>query len=313
MLEKRDEQALKAARLYYETGLSQAGVAYELGVSRPTVSKLLAHARDSGFVTININDPREQADALIGQLRALYGIKDARIVRPASTSNAELINDLGSAGAAMLESLVHDDMTLGLSWGETMFAVAEHLRPTVLRGVHVVQLKGGHSHSERSTKDVLTLTRCAQAFNAEMDMLPVPVIFDNPEAKKMVEKDRHIAHILRLGATTDIAVFTVGDARPESLLMNLGYLRRSEISRLASKSVGDLCSRFFNKDGEIADEEINDRTVGITIENLKTRPIRLLVAGGANKTEAIRVALNMGMATHLVIDRDTATRVLAVD
>ena len=45
---------VQAARLYYEDGLTQAQVAAKIGVSRPQVSKMLAHAREAGIVHIEI-------------------------------------------------------------------------------------------------------------------------------------------------------------------------------------------------------------------------------------------------------------------
>lgn len=60
MLDHKDGQSIDAAKLYYNSGFSQAEVARHLGVSRPTVSKLLSHASARGFVTISINDPRER-------------------------------------------------------------------------------------------------------------------------------------------------------------------------------------------------------------------------------------------------------------
>ncbi len=60
-MERRDEQSIEAVKLYYQQGLSQAEVATRMGLSRPTVAKLLAHGRERGFVTIEIHDPREDA------------------------------------------------------------------------------------------------------------------------------------------------------------------------------------------------------------------------------------------------------------
>lgn len=310
MVNSRDAQAIDAAKLYYVSGLSQAEVAQRLGVSRPTVSKLLQHARDEGFVMISLHDPREGEDAVVNALSTTYGLESVRVVRPASADKADVLSALGSAGADMVEDLVRDGMSIGLSWGNTMNSVAEHLRNQDREAVTVVQLKGGHSHTRLNTNDLSTLTRFARAFNAEMLTLPLPVIFDSATTKKLVEADRHVATVMHSGANADMAVFTVGDVHRESLLLNLGYLSEEEIESLMASAVGDVCSRFFDAYGRIADERIDARTVGITLEALRSRPIRVMIAGGKEKVEAIRGALSMGMATHLVIDHATATRVV---
>ena len=56
-MDARDVQALAAVKLYYGEGLTQSDVAKELGVSRPTVSKLLTLGRERGYVSITIHDP----------------------------------------------------------------------------------------------------------------------------------------------------------------------------------------------------------------------------------------------------------------
>ena len=53
-MDKRDEQAIEAVKAYYQQDLSQAEVAARMGISRPTVAKLLAHGRARGFVTVEI-------------------------------------------------------------------------------------------------------------------------------------------------------------------------------------------------------------------------------------------------------------------
>ena len=308
MVDDKDRQSIDAAKLYYGSGFSQAEVAARLGLSRPTVSKLLGHALERGFVTITIHDPRERSDELVAQLTARFKLADARVVT--TPAGGTLLTDLGSAGATLLEELVHDGMTVGLSGGTTMCSVSEHLRQLPLQGVRVVQLKGGHSHSERSTRDMETMRAFARAFNATTELLPLPVIFDSAEAKEWVTRDRHIAGILELGRSVDLAVFTAGAIAPESLALNLGYLSAAETQEIMDHAVGDVCSRFFTRTGTIAAPDVDARTVGITLADLKGRPTRVLVAGGAEKAQAIRVALEMGLATHLVIDQQTAQRVL---
>lgn len=56
------------------------------------------------------------------------------------------------------------------------------------------------------------------------------------------------------------------------------------MKRVYSKqSVGDICSRFFDGDGNISSEEINQRTIGIELEELKLKKRSILVAGGNRK------------------------------
>ncbi len=310
-MQLRDEQSLDAAKLYFAKGLSQAEVAAELGVSRPTVAKLLAHAKAKGYVVIEIRDPREQGSVLAEQLVDLYGrfgLQEARIAQ--TPPDGVVVNELGRVGASLLEEQVRDGQMVGVSWGNTMYAVAKALDHTPRVGVEIVQLKGGLSYTERSTNDIETINLFCRAFDAYARTLPLPVIFDNVEVKKTVESDRHIAQILDHGRNTDVVIFTVGAADRESLPLALGYLDEEETELISELAVGDACSRFFTADGAIAVPSVNDRTVGIEIDDLRQRPVRILVAGGLRKAKAIHTALTMGLATHLVVDHPTALKLI---
>src|SRR5699024_11038678 len=168
----------------------------------------------------------------------------------------------------------------------TMFAVSRQLKRKDVQGVEIIQLKGGMSHSDKSTNDIRTIGGFCSAFGAFARTLPLPVIFDSVETKRIVEQDRHIAHIVQPGREVDIALLTVGGIAPDSLALNLGQLSDGERDRLLERAVGDACSRFYRADGGVALPEVDARTVGITLADLRRVPPRVLVAGGSDKAEA---------------------------
>lgn len=309
-MDKRDAQAIDAAKMYFQGGLSQGDVANLLGVSRPTVSKLVQHAKDRGFVSIEIHDPRETSSELADALRERFGLAEVRLAHH-HVAAAEATRELGRLGALLLADLVADGDLVGVTWGETMYALARHLPHTRRRGVEIVQLKGGLSLTNRQTNDYETINLFCTAFDAFARTLPLPVIFDNAEVKRIVEQERHIQRVLELGREAEIAVFTVGGISPDAMLFNLGYLREEEKAALLERAAGDICSRFYDESGQVALPEVDARTVAISLEDLRAKRTRLLVAGGAGKTRALAVALRAGYATHLVTDVATARDVLA--
>ena len=308
-MDARDEQALDAVKLYYGTGLSQSEVAQRLGLSRPTVSKLIQHGKDRGFVTIQIHDPREQESSLATELCNAFGLSDVRLAL-VPENGPDLVGELGKVGAALLADNVADGDSVGVTWGSTMYAVARNLQRQERRGVEIIQLKGGVSYTTRATNDFETITLFCNAFGAFARTLPLPVIFDSVEVKRLVEGEEHIRRVIDMGRESDVAVFTVGAIRPDATLFNLGYLSETEEAGIAAHAVGDICSRFFDDEGNPCVPQLDERTVGITLQDLRGVPTRLLVAGGEHKVTAIEAALRAGYATHLVIDSDTARQVL---
>jgi len=309
-VDRRDEAAIEAVKAYYQQDLSQAEVAARMGISRPTVAKLLAHGRARGFVTVEIHDPREEASELALRLQERFALACVRVAHGCVADEAEAISQVGRVGAELVARLVRDDMSVGISWGRTMSAVASHLTRSPRQGVRVVQLKGGTSFSDRATHDFEIMRAFCDAFGAEPSYLPLPVIFEDTATASIVRADRGIERILREGRGVDVAVFTVGSLGHEALALNLGQLEDDEVEALLRDAVGDACSRFFTRDGDVALASVDRRTVGITLDELRSRPVRVLVAGGRVKAEALGTALHMGLATHLVVDQDLALALL---
>ena len=75
----KNKTAISAAKLYYQSGYSQSEIAKELGLSRPSVSRLLQYAKDMGFVRIEIFDPIEDQSHLAQKVAAAYQLTDVCI------------------------------------------------------------------------------------------------------------------------------------------------------------------------------------------------------------------------------------------
>ena len=72
--------ALRIASSYYLDKVSQTDIAKNLEISRPTVSRYLQYAVDTGMVDIRIQDPFENVGSLEQDLRTKYGLKRAIVV-----------------------------------------------------------------------------------------------------------------------------------------------------------------------------------------------------------------------------------------
>jgi deoxyribonucleoside regulator len=84
------------------------------------------------------------------------------------------------------------------------------------------------------------------------------------------------------------------------------FVHVSLIKMVNEKAVGDICSRFFDKDGEVCNESLNERTLGVKLEDLRNKEYSILVAGGPNKIEGIYGALKGNYANVLITDQFSA-------
>jgi len=308
----RDEQSIAVAKLYYESDMSQQKIADVLKLSRPTVSRLLRYAKEQGYVNIKISDPIESMAVLESRVQKKYGIQVVKVARSSMETVLEQKKAIGKLAAEYIANIVHDGDIIGIGWGSTLYEMAKRLPVKPLQHTKVVELKGGISLTSNKTYAQEILDSFTQAFSAEGRYLPLPVMFDTVKVKDIVYQDKFIKHILQLGRDANIAVFTVGSASEGSTIFHLGYyINEEERQRLAASAVGDICSRFYNSDGEICEPELDARTVGITLSDLKKKQTRILLAGGKHKVSAIKAALYGGFATALVTDQYTAKLLLA--
>ncbi|MDM8331947.1 sugar-binding transcriptional regulator [Limosilactobacillus pontis] len=305
------KQAVTISRLYYLEGATQAQIAKQLNLSRPTISRALQYARDNNIVNIQVNDPLSNVDDLRAQLQRKYQLDDVVIADVDPTGNyQEDLDLLGQAAAAYLPQIIQDNDTIGISWGRTLAAVARHLQPSDRKNVQVVYLKGTVANSTHNNFVVEVTKHFNACYHTQAEILPLPVIFDNQDIKKMVVKDRFIHSILIAAQQAQVALFTVGTTAPDATLFELGYLNKKEIAKLQKESVGDIVSQFVDADGQIVDPALTARTVALPIDQLKEKRQAVLVAGGMAKLPAIRAALAGRYANVLVTDTNVALHLI---
>lgn len=299
-------KVIEAAKLYYLLDYNQNEIAKVLGVSRPTVSRLLQQAKSDGIVQISIMDPTENVENLSEQLEKKFKLKKAIVASIPQFENHIIKNYLGEKAAQFLDEIVKDDDIIGVTWGTTLYHIAIELKQKFVKDVKVVQLKGGVSHAETNTYASEILYLFGKAYNTTPHNLPLPAIVDHVVVKQAMEADRHIRKILELGRQANIALFTIGPIKTDSLLFQLGYFTDSDLESLYGTAVGDICSRFFDKDGGVCNESLNERTLGVNLNDLRAKEYSILVAGGPNKIEGIHGALKGGYANVLITDQFTA-------
>lgn len=303
------KQAVQVSKLYYLDGVTQAEIGKKLNLSRPTISRLLQFAREKNIVKISINDPLSNIEDLQHQLKEKYQLKDVIISTPESNETAEILSSLGKATARYLDKKVKDNDVIGVSWGRTLVSVARQLIPNDRKNVQVVYFKGTVANSTHNNY-VVEVTKCFnKCYHTQAQILPLPLIFENKQIKEMVIKDKFINEILDTGKRTSVALFTVETTEQDATLFELGYFNDQQIKTLQEKAAGDLVSRFIDERGKIVDDQLNDRTVAIALDDLKQARESVLIAGGMNKLKAIKAALAGKYANVLVTDSLVAVSV----
>ncbi|KFF60939.1 transcriptional regulator [Cryobacterium sp. MLB-32] len=300
--------SIRAAELYYEENQTQDEIGVILRITRWKVGRLLAQAKANGFIRIEIVHPRARRLPIERRLRESTSLTDVIVVSSAGvSSDEELQSRTAQAAADYLTGLRPVPRTLGISWGRTLHDVSESLKSGWAPGVSVVQINGGVSLNQRTGTAAATAVTIAQKANGSATLLPSPAIFERRETKLAIESDRTVAAVLELGATASAYLFSAGQADENSALVDSGYLTVDQISELVRKgAVGDIVGRYIDKNGRIVDPELDGRTVGIQLEQLRRARTAIAVIAGPAKHGIARAVVGSGLCTVLVTDEDTA-------
>ena len=301
---------VRVAELSYDENKTQDEIGALLGISRWKVGRLLVQAREHGIVRIEIVHPRARRLGLERELVQRYGMRDAVVV-PAPEEPDAVLERVARAAADMLTALRPVPRTLAVSWGRTLTAIADALPDGWAHGVTVVQANGGVSLNRRAGGAASVAATIAQRGGGHAVLLPSPAILERVETKRAIESDRTVAAILEQAASANTFLFTAGPADAGSAHVENGYLTPDDIAELVRRgAVGDLLGRYIDADGNIVDPRLDERTVGVGLEQLRAAPRSIFVTAGAAKHDIARTVVSNRLCSILVTDETTARELL---
>lgn len=304
----------KVSRLYHEQGLTELEVATRLHLSRSKVSRLLKQARREGIVRITVLSPPGLFPELEDGLERTYGLQEAVVIEATEPASQQAVSQqIGTAAARYLQETLSDGEVIGVCWGNTLRAMVAALEPQKTRNVHVVQINGGLGPPTSETHATDLCRRMATALGSQLTLLPAPGIMATREARQAILSDPHVRSALDLIGQVTVAYVGMGVPSPTSILMRDGSIMSQEelAALLEAGAVGDIALRFFDAQGRPIGSELDERVIGITLEQLKAIRRVVGVAGGPEKDAIIRGALLGRYINVLITDHGTARRLLA--
>lgn len=303
-----DLLTVRVAELYYDEAKTQDEIGALLKISRWKVGRLLTRARETGIVRIEIVHPRARRLGLEREIVERFALSDAVIVPDEEDAALERV---AQAAADHLAALRPVPRTLGVSWGRTLTAVADALPEGWAHGVSVVQLNGGVSLNRRSGGAAGLAMTIAQRAGGQATLLPSPAILERVETKQAIEADRTVAGILEQAAAAQAYLYSAGPADASSAHVENGYLKPADVEELARRgAVGDVLGRYIDADGNIVDPQLDARTVGVSLDRLRTAKQAIFVTAGNAKHDIARTVVTSGLCSVLVTDETTARALL---
>lgn len=305
----------RVAQMYHGEGRRQAEIAAMLRMSQATVSRMLKRAEQEDIVRTSVIPPPGTFADLEAALREKYGLPEAIVADCSEDRDGAIMARIGEAAAHFLEVTLQPDEIIGVSsWSQTLLRMADNIHP--LKGTkarYIVQILGGMGDASVQTHATELTARLAKLTGGEPRLLLVQGVTSSREAKLVMLADPVVRETIDLFGRLTLAVIGIGAVEPSELLARSGNgFSRQELGMLNDAgAVGEISYRFYDSNGRPVETPLNERVIGITLEDLRKADRVMALAGGASKTDAIAGALRLGLIDVLVTDKFTAARLTA--
>lgn len=302
--------SIRAVWLAYVGGKTQEQIAERLGVSRIKVQRLIASAMQDGLVKFFVEGVPAECISLEERLMQGYGLARCTVVPVVEDEPDDSVGPIAALGVAAARHLTRvlesgEVNTIGVGHGRTLAAMVERLPATPRPDTRFVSLLG--SLTRRSAANPYDLiARLAERTGSECYFMPVPFLANSKADARVLHAQYGVQFVLELVRQCQLCVVGVGELGAHTqLLRNQSITERELTSLQRAGAVGEIAGCFVAANGKPVDCEMNERAVGVSLDDLRGRDV-LAVAGGRNKAEAIRAVLLTGLITELIVDETAA-------
>ncbi|SFA77685.1 DNA-binding transcriptional regulator LsrR, DeoR family [Poseidonocella pacifica] len=299
---------------YYVNEMTQAEIARMLDVTRLRVNQAIQRAKSLGFVKVHLESPFLPRIEMQENLKSALGLRRA-VVSPSNQSSYDYHRSVGAALAALLTERLATGQwkSFGVSWGLTLDSAIRKLSRQSHPGLEVVSILGGTAKG--STLNSFGIASgFANVLGAEYSVLTAPIyLSEGIDRAKFLSQYALKDHFEKF-ETLDAVLLTCSNVSEKSFLVEHGLLKDfTPADLIAAGAIGDVLGHFLDKDGHSVSADLDNRTVGMPLEQVLGVPEKIMAAAGPHKVEIIKAACRRGLVDTLVTDDTTARLLLEAD
>ncbi len=307
---------VKVAQMYYMDGLKQEEIARELQISRSLISMILTEAKEVGIVQINVRNPQLNNEELSKAFEEKFNLRKCIIVPTAVQDLNTLRKLIAQRAGDVFNQEVQEQSNVGISWGRTCYEfITQYVAESVHKDVSVVPLIGGSNQIAHYFQVNEMIRLFAEKIGGTPYFIYAPSLNATVEEKMIFQRSAYMQPIQEKWANMDIIVAAVGSLPDFNSHERETYIGESEVYSVLEKSeaIGDICARYFDRDGNFIENEYFDRIIGISIEELRKARTTIGISTGPEKVNAILGALKTRIFNIFITDEQTAKSVLKAD
>ncbi|QND55085.1 sugar-binding transcriptional regulator (plasmid) [Phyllobacterium sp. 628] len=306
-------QMHQALVLHFLEGLTQAQIADQLGISQPTVNRLIKRGRQLGLVEIKVKSPVEPLIDMEEQLLALGGLSRVVVVPTVSDNPQTALQAVGEAAARLLLEEITDGDTICITGGKGVSAVVAGLQAPRRFDVEVIPATGCVQGKHYTDVNHVS-TMMADKLGGRAYQIHAPLFADSAAERGMLINMRSVADVFKRAREAKIAVVGIGsiltndssyyDLHPSS------STDQEAIERSGARC--ELLAHLLDDQGQVCDYSLNSSLVSLTLQEFASIPTKIGLASGPNKARPILSIMRGNHLDTLVTDEATGQRILDI-
>lgn len=301
---------IKTCKLFYEDNMSQKDISMALGISKPQVCRMLTFAKKNHIVEFTINNPYSQEFLLEEKLIKKYSLKEAFVFNFQYKKTKEGIEKLGECCADQLDKYFIDNSIIGVMSGRTIASISNFAHKLTREGLIFIPLVGNIGTQGHTWHANIIAENFARKTGGTYCLLNAPILLQNKEICDLFKKEPSISQILKKGRSCNVALVGIGEVNLSSTSYLGGAFSESDAANLTSQNAAaSVCTSYISRDGKILKTDLNSRSIGISLDELKDTTI-IAVSTGREKIDAVKAVLQSGYIDIFMTSMDTAAELL---
>jgi len=300
---------------YYQDGATQEEISKKFSISRAKIGRMLKQARDEGIVEITVKYHPVFSAQIEQRLVDRFGIKRALIAldQPDEEDQRHQVSGLVSN---YLSNYLKDGMVVTVGQGRNVSAVGHHVGVITpkdckfVSGIGGIHPRGGVFNADHICRQL------AKKYGGSSETLYAPAYAENKAQKEAFMQNSTVKQTLDLARKADVALIGIGDMSENSYMVDLGWFSANEVvqARLQQGVVGDFAGYdFFDINGNVANTVMNDRVIGLSVEEFTRISEVIAIATENSKPLALLGALRTGAIDVLATSVSNALTILNLD
>lgn len=279
-------------------------------ISRASVVNYLGEARRRGWVRVFLDSDVFLEHRLSDALCKAYGLKEVLIVPDDLSEARASVARIARAAADWLPRLLRPGDRLGVSWGKTVYHMAQEMIQSPISDLTVVQLLGSRPAALDFAAEACT-TMVAQKLGGLSINLHVPLLLSSKKLRDMLCEEPVIAAQLAALASCNKTVLACGTCDVDAHIVQTGLVDAASLQGYIEKgATGVVCGRLIDETGQHIPAAMEDRMIGVSLDQMRGKEMALLVAAGEGRAGPARAAILGGYVTHLATSASIAEELL---